>query len=195
MNIFFCYRQLHEGDEVVFACVPSSLSGMESVVTDHGVELFQLPDSGLLQDVDTAHVCSYMHKLYCRPIATGPLICVCFITAAILDCFGSHLSNFHNALSDKGWASTSCILELANATLQRYHSITANTIPSIDWNCALMATLLIVHLVLILHMLTVVSYYSSTRMPSTALLVGFLTTKSWLFIPFGRSLYLTNLYF
>ena len=116
MNILFCYRQLHAGDEVVFVCVPSSLSGMESVVTDHGIELFQLPDSGLLQDLDTAHVCSYMHKLYCRPIATWPLICVCLITAAILDCFGSCLSNFHDALSDKdSWAS-SFILELANAT-------------------------------------------------------------------------------
>ena len=169
MNIFFCYRQLHEGDEVVFACVPSSLSGMESVVTDHGIELFQLPDSGLLQDLDTAHVCSYMHKLYCRPIITGPLICVCFITAAILACFGSYLSNFHNALSDNDWAS-SCILELANTTLQRYFSITANTIPSIDWNCALTATLLIVHLVLI-PLCSLWCLTSSTRMPGTALLV------------------------
>lgn len=66
MEMFFYYRNLHAGDEVVFVCVPSSLSGMESAAADYGIELFQLPDSGLLQDLGTAHV--GMHKLYCKPL-------------------------------------------------------------------------------------------------------------------------------
>ena len=58
MEMFFYYRNLHAGDEVVFVCVPSSLSGMETAVADYGIKLFQLPDSGLLQDLGTAHVCT-----------------------------------------------------------------------------------------------------------------------------------------
>lgn len=58
MEMFFYYRNLHAGDEVVFVCVPSSLGGMESAAADYGIELFQLPDSGLLQDLGTAHVCA-----------------------------------------------------------------------------------------------------------------------------------------
>ena len=58
MEMFFYYRNLHAGDEVVFVCVPSSLSGMESAAADYGIELFQLPDSGLLQDLGTTHVCA-----------------------------------------------------------------------------------------------------------------------------------------
>ena len=56
---FFLHRKLHAGDEVVFACVPSSLSGIESAVADHGIKLFHLPDSVgsvLLQDSETAQV-------------------------------------------------------------------------------------------------------------------------------------------
>jgi len=56
-TILFLCRKLHAGDEVVFACVPSSLSGIESAVADHGIKLFHLSDSVgsiPLQDSETA---------------------------------------------------------------------------------------------------------------------------------------------
>jgi len=59
LTILFLHRKLHAGDEVVFACVPSSLSGVESAVANHGIKLFHLPDSVgsvLLQGSETAQV-------------------------------------------------------------------------------------------------------------------------------------------
>ena len=43
---------------MIFACVPSSLYGMEGLIVENGIQLFHFPDLGvsLHQDMETARV-------------------------------------------------------------------------------------------------------------------------------------------